>query len=80
MGIQAMVTSYKNNSIRKKKPTYFESTDLKKTTFRGIRKRKATQEELKAVESKIKYQNRIENIIYGSVTLMVIGITWSVFF
>jgi len=79
MGIQAMVTSFKNNSRRVKKPTYFESAEPGNTAFRPIRKKTATAKELEAVKSKIKYQNKIENGIYIVITIgMGIFIWWVV--
>lgn len=79
MGIQAMVTSLKANSIRVKKPTYFESADPKRLTFRRIKKRNASPKELEAVKTKIKRQNRIENMIYGIVVLGAVLLTWNIF-
>ena len=79
MGIQAMVTSYNANSRRVKKPTYFESADLSKTTFRKIQKKKPSAEELDAVKQKIKRQNRVENIIYGVVALGAILLTITIY-
>lgn len=76
MGIQAMVTSFKNNSRRVNKPTYFESAELGKTNFRSIRKRTATAKELEAVEAKIKYQNRIENRIYLGIAIGLGILLW----
>ncbi len=79
MSIQAMVTSYKSNSRRVKKPTYFESADPKKIRFRKIQNKKASLEELEAVKTKVKRQNRLENIFYGIIVLGAILLTWSIY-
>lgn len=78
MGVQAMISSYKANSIRKNKPTYFESVDLSKTTYRKITSKKATQQDIVRIRTKIKRQNHMDNIIYSLTGLGIIMFIWYV--
>lgn len=77
--ISAMLSSYNSNSRRVKKPTYFESADVKKLGYTPIRKKKASIDELAITRTKMKRQNAIENTIIGVIVIGIMILTWVVF-
>lgn len=76
--IQAMLTSLKSNRIRGRWRKPF-SRKIKRKGVTILRWKKATPEVLKAIRSKIKKQNRIENLMYlGFVVGITVMVNWVV--
>jgi len=76
--IQAMLTSLKSNRIRGRWRKPF-SRKIKRKGTAILRWKKASPELLKAIRSKIKKQNRIENLMYiGSVISVTVLVNWVV--
>lgn len=68
--IQAMITSLKSNRIRGRWRKPF-SKKIRRKGVTVLRWKKATPQVLKAIRSKIKRQNRIENLMYTCMSLSV---------